>query len=133
MPGTRISTVRFTVFKEIQFAASHFLREYHGKCEALHGHNYRVRVYVGATELDHEGMVVDFVRLRQVLREVVDERLDHTHLNEVPPFDALNPTAEHIAQWIGEQVAARVDDARVRVTECHVWETETNCAIYRRQ
>jgi 6-pyruvoyltetrahydropterin/6-carboxytetrahydropterin synthase len=123
---------RFTVFKEIGFAAAHFLREYHGKCEALHGHNYRVRVYVGADELDPEGMVLDFVELRRVLREVVDERLDHRHLNEVPPFDSRNPTAEHIAQWIAEEAAARIDDARVRVVECHVWETETNCAIYRR-
>jgi len=123
---------RFTVFKEISFAAAHFLREYHGKCETLHGHNYRVRVYVGADELDSEGMVVDFVQLREVLRRIVDERLDHWNLNDVAPFDRLNPTAEHIAQWIGDEAAAQVDDARVRVTECHVWETETNCAIYRR-
>jgi 6-pyruvoyltetrahydropterin/6-carboxytetrahydropterin synthase len=123
---------RFTVFKEVSFAAAHFLREYHGKCETLHGHNYRVRVYVGADELDSEGMVVDFVRLRQLLREVVDERLDHRNLNDTPPFDRLNPSAEHIAQWIGEEMANRVDDSRVRVTECHVWETETNCAIFRR-
>lgn len=124
--------MRFTVCKEIQFAASHFLREYHGKCEALHGHNYRVQLCVGADELDGEGMVLDFVELRQVLREIVDERLDHAHLNDTPPFDKLNPTAEHIAQWIAEEVATRVDDSRVRVTECRVWETDTNCAVYRR-
>jgi 6-pyruvoyltetrahydropterin/6-carboxytetrahydropterin synthase len=124
--------MRFTVFKEVQFAASHFLREYHGKCETLHGHNYRVRVYVGADELDHEGMVVDFVLLRNLLREVVDEQLDHRHLNEIAPFDVLNPTAEQIAQWIAEEVATRLDDSRVRVTECHIWETDTNCAVFRR-
>jgi 6-pyruvoyltetrahydropterin/6-carboxytetrahydropterin synthase len=122
---------RFTVYKEQDFAASHFLREYHGKCENLHGHNYRVRVYVGADDLDHEGMVVDFMQLKAAMGTVLS-RLDHAHINDVPPFDVLNPTAEHIARYIAEEVASSVDDDRARVTQCHVWETDRNCAIYRR-
>src|SRR5687767_5266660 len=103
--------MRFTVFKETDFAAAHFLREYHGKCENLHGHNYRVRVYAGADELDGEGMVVDFVLLKRALLEVVN-RFDHRNINDVPPFDTLNTTSEHLAQYIAEEVARAVDDAR---------------------
>ncbi|MDQ3023430.1 MAG: 6-carboxytetrahydropterin synthase QueD [bacterium] len=123
--------MRYTVFKETDFAAAHFLREYHGKCEALHGHNYRVRLYVGADELDAEGMVLDFVALKRAMQQVIG-RLDHANINELEPFDLLNPTAEHIARYIAEGVAAQVDDARVRVSECHVWETDRSCAIYAR-
>ena len=123
--------MRFTVFKETDFAAAHFLREYHGKCESLHGHNYRVRVYVGAEELDSEGMVVDFVELKRVMLDVI-ERLDHRNINDIPPFDVLNSTSEHLARYIAEEVAKVVDNDRARVTECHVWETDRNCAIYRR-
>jgi 6-pyruvoyltetrahydropterin/6-carboxytetrahydropterin synthase len=121
----------FTVYKEQDFAAAHFLRQYHGKCENLHGHNYRVRVYVSADQLDSEGMVVDFVELKRAMKAVID-RLDHLNINEVAPFDELNPTAEHIARHIAEEVAAAIDDGRARVSECHVWETDRNCAIYRR-
>jgi 6-pyruvoyltetrahydropterin/6-carboxytetrahydropterin synthase len=123
--------MRFTVFKETDFAAAHFLREYRNQCENLHGHNYRVRVYVGADELDSTGMVIDFVKLKSAMMEVV-RRFDHHNINEVPPFDLLNPTAEHVARYIAEEVATAIDSDRVRVTECHLWETDRSCAIYRR-
>jgi 6-pyruvoyltetrahydropterin/6-carboxytetrahydropterin synthase len=126
------SPPRFTVYKEIDIAAAHFLREYHGKCERLHGHNYRIRVYVGADELDSEGMVVDFVQLKALMRELIHDVFDHQNLNDTPPFDVLNPSSEHLARHCAEAIAARLDDGRVRVTECHVWETDTSCAIYRR-
>jgi 6-pyruvoyltetrahydropterin/6-carboxytetrahydropterin synthase len=123
---------RFTVYKELDFAASHFLREYHGKCERLHGHNYKVQVHVSADELDSEGMVVDFVQLKALMHELIHERFDHRHINEIPPFDVLNPTSEHLARYIAEEIAARLDDGRVRVSEVHIWETDTSCAVYRR-
>lgn len=122
---------RFTVYKEQGFSAAHFLRQYHGKCERLHGHNYRVRVYAGADELDAEGLVVDFGRLKAALVEVLG-RFDHRLINEVPPFDERHPSSELLAQYIAEQVAAQIDDGRVRITECHIWETDRNCAIYQR-
>ena len=124
--------MRFTVYKELEIAAAHFLREYHGKCENLHGHNYRIRVYVGADELDSEGMVLDFVELKQAMLDVIDARFDHRNINEIAPFDTLNPTAENLARHFAEELAARLDNGRVRVTECHVWETSTSCAVYRR-
>ena len=122
---------RFEVSKELDFSAAHFLREYQGECERLHGHNYRVRVFVGADELDSEGLVVDFSKLKAALKRVI-ERFDHRLLNEVEPFDELNPSLEHLARYIAEEVAQAVDDERCRVTECHLWETERNCAVYRR-
>jgi 6-pyruvoyltetrahydropterin/6-carboxytetrahydropterin synthase len=122
---------RYTVVKEQDFSAAHFLREYHGKCEQLHGHNYRVRVHVGADELDSEGLVVDLVALKAAMREVIGP-LDHTCLNELEPFAELNPSLEHLARYIAEEVAARIDDRRARVIRCEVWETDRNCAVYRR-
>lgn len=127
-----MKTWKYTVYKEVEFAASHFLREYNGKCEHLHGHNYVVRVYVSADELNAEGMVYDFVALKRVMNETFYERFDHKHINEIPPFDEINPTAEHIAEWIAEQMAPQIDDERVQVTEVRVWETARNGAIYRR-
>ncbi|MBN2082833.1 6-carboxytetrahydropterin synthase QueD [bacterium] len=122
---------RYTVYKEQDFAAAHFLREYHGACEQLHGHNYRVRVYATCDELDAEGMVLDFTALKQAIQEVIG-RFDHRLLNEIPPFDELNPTLELLARHICDAVAARLDDERVQITECHLWETDRNCVIYRR-
>jgi len=122
---------RFTASREAEFSAAHFLREYHGACERLHGHNYRVRVVASCDELDSEGMVVDFSRLRDALAGVLS-RFDHALINDVPPFEALNPTAEHLARYIAEEVAREVDDGRARIVECRVWETARNCAAYRR-
>jgi 6-pyruvoyltetrahydropterin/6-carboxytetrahydropterin synthase len=126
-----MAELRFTIYKELEFSAAHFLRDYHGICERIHGHNYRVRIYVGADQLDTEGIVVDFVEVRNAL-ERITERFDHTLLNDDAPFDELNPTAEHMARYIAEEVASEIDSERRRVTECHVWETDRNCAIYRR-
>jgi 6-pyruvoyltetrahydropterin/6-carboxytetrahydropterin synthase len=127
-----VRVYRYTVSKEAVFSAAHFLRQYHGGCEQLHGHNYRVRIYAAADELDGEGMVVDFVQLKAALLAASHTLFDHRCINDVPPFDALNPTTEHLARFIAESVAEQIDSARVRITECHVWETEGNCAIYRR-
>ena len=122
---------RFTVTKEQDFSAAHFLREYHGQCEHLHGHNYRVQVSVGCDELDDEGLVVDFSRLKEAMQEVI-KRFDHKLLNEVEPFEKLNPTLEHLARYIAEEVALRIDDERARVTACRLWETDRNCVVYTR-
>ena len=126
-----MSSPRFVIYKEQDFSAAHFLRECHGMCERVHGHNYRVRVYVGADELDTEGMVVDFAEVKEAI-QVVIHRLDHQLLNDVAPFDSIAPTLERVAEHIGDEVARKIDSERRRVLECHVWETDRNCAIYRR-
>jgi 6-pyruvoyltetrahydropterin/6-carboxytetrahydropterin synthase len=76
--------------------------------------------------------VVDFAVLKALMLEVIYERFDHRHINEVAPFDEINPSAENLALHFAEEIATRLDDERIRVSECRVWETTANCAVYRR-
>ncbi len=119
----------YSVFKDFTFAAGHFIRGHTGGCENLHGHNYRVRVHAAAAELDALGMVVDFADLKAVVTEVLGP-FDHRVINDIPPFDQRNTTAELLARYAFDEVARRLDDGRVRVTRVEVWENETSCAIY---
>ena len=96
----------FEVTIEETFAAGHALRNYRGKCENVHGHNYRCQVTLAGAELDSIGLLVDFVELKKVVHAVLD-RMDHQWLNEFPPFDVLNPSAENMAKYIYDQVSAR--------------------------
>ncbi len=120
----------FDVSVEETFAAAHQLREYKGKCENLHGHNYRVRITVMAKDLDRTGLVVDFVELKRGMRAVV-ERLDHKYLNEMPPFDTLNPSAENLAKYFYDQMPPSLKSGRARIASVKIWETETSTATYR--
>jgi 6-pyruvoyltetrahydropterin/6-carboxytetrahydropterin synthase len=119
----------YSIFKDFTFAAGHFIRGHTGGCENLHGHNYRVRVHAAAAELDALGMVVDFADLKAVAAEVLGP-FDHRVINDIPPFDQQNTTAELLARYTFDEVARRLDDGRVRVTRVEVWENETSCAIY---
>ncbi len=120
---------RYTLKVQVDFAAAHSLRDYPGDCARLHGHNWKVEVEVCALRLDAVGMGLDFRTIRRAAREVVD-RLDHRYLNETPPFDELNPTAEHIAAHIFRELAARLNDGRVRVCAVTVWETDRASVRY---
>src|SRR5215467_13186105 len=102
------------ISQETVVAAAHQLRFAPGEGERLHGHNWRIRATVRATDLDASGWVVDFNRLGAVLRELV-EPYEHVFLNEVAPFDDLNPTAENLARVVADQLAEKLDDARVKV------------------
>jgi 6-pyruvoyltetrahydropterin/6-carboxytetrahydropterin synthase len=121
----------FEVTIEETFAAGHALRNYRGKCENVHGHNYRCQVTLEGPELDDIGLLVDFVELKRVVHGVLD-RLDHQWLNEFPPFDVLNPSAENMARYIYQQVAEglKVRDG-VRIALVKLWETDTAYATYR--
>jgi len=118
----------FTVFKDFTFAAGHAIRGHRGGCQNLHGHNYRVRVHVAAAALDELGMVIDFADLKRILSEVVG-RFDHAVINDLPPFDVRNTTAELLSQYVFDEVAARLPAGRT-VRRVEIWETETSCAIY---
>jgi len=124
----------FEVTIEKTFAAAHFLRDYHGKCERLHGHNYKVHVTVQGDRLAFNGLLVDFKDVKRLTGEAL-EKLDHYHLNEVPPFDELNPSAENIAWHIYTEVNRSLETVNagvpVRVSEVRVWETDTCFATYR--
>jgi 6-pyruvoyltetrahydropterin/6-carboxytetrahydropterin synthase len=121
----------FEVSVEHTFAAGHALRNYRGKCENVHGHNYRVQVIVRGEELDKTGMLADFVELKRLLR-AISEPLDHIFLNDIEPFRELNPSAENIARYIWEKMTEglRVDNP-VEVAEVKVWETDIQSATYR--
>ena len=121
----------FEVTIEETFAAGHALRNYRGKCENVHGHNYRCQVTIEGSDLDHIGLLVDFVELKRVVHSVLD-RMDHQWLNEFPPFDVLNPSAENMARYIYQQVAEGLKVREgVRIGLVKLWETDTAYATYR--
>lgn len=122
----------FEVTVEEKFASGHALRNYHGKCENVHGHNYRVEVTLTGDNLDDTGLLVDFVELKKVLNVII-ERMDHRFLNDVPPFDVLNPSAENMARYIFEELEKGLDGkAPAKVSFVRLWETDTCSALYRR-
>lgn len=114
------------------FAAAHNLRGYKGKCENLHGHNYKVRVTLAGNEVDSVGLLYDFVHLKQVIQSVI-RSLDHKYLNELAPFDVLNPSAENIARYIYDQTAKQLHQAPngAEVSSITVWESDLTAATYR--
>jgi 6-pyruvoyltetrahydropterin/6-carboxytetrahydropterin synthase len=120
----------FEVMIERNFSSAHQLRGYRGKCENLHGHNYKIEIYARGSELNNIGLLVDFGELKDAADEIV-QYLDHRNINELPPFDAeLNPSAENLARYILERVAARVTDDRVSVFKVRCFETPTSVATY---
>jgi 6-pyruvoyltetrahydropterin/6-carboxytetrahydropterin synthase len=120
----------FEVMIERNFSSAHQLRGYRGKCENLHGHNYKIEIYARGRELDNIGLLVDFGELKTAADEVV-QYLDHRNINELPPFDVeLNPSAENLARYILERVAARVGDERVQIYKVRCFETPTSIATY---
>ena len=119
----------YEISRDTSFSGAHSLREYQGKCESVHGHNWKVRTYVAAAELDRLGMVVDFKILAREMEDLVN-RFDHKDLNTVPPFDKINPSSENMAKYIYDEMSAKLNDGRIKVTRVMVWETDPSCAIY---
>jgi 6-pyruvoyltetrahydropterin/6-carboxytetrahydropterin synthase len=122
----------YEVTVEAGFSSGHYLRNYHGKCENPHGHNYKVRVTLYGEELDSTGLLLDFKMLKDVMRPVIG-RIDHQMLNELEPFTELNPSAENIARYFFDQTNEQLADmtgGRVRVKDCTIWETDTTTATY---
>lgn len=117
----------FEIQIEDTFAAAHFIVHYNGKCERLHGHNYRVRVYAQGNTLDEGGMLIDFGVLKGALHEVL-AILDHSLLNDHPFFATRDPSAEHIAWFIYGELTSRLPKAPISRIE--VFETEKNMAAY---
>ncbi len=122
----------FEVTVEAGFSSGHYLRNYYGKCENPHGHNYRVLVTLVGEELDETGLLLDFKLVKTLLRPVVDT-LDHQMINDIPPFTERNPSAENLAHYFFERTAAQLlelTSGRVRVKDCTVFETDTSFARY---
>jgi 6-pyruvoyltetrahydropterin/6-carboxytetrahydropterin synthase len=122
----------YEVTVEDSFAAGHYLRDYKGKCENPHGHNYKVRVTLIGASLDKAGLLLDFKDLKEVMKHVTD-RLDHQMLNEIEPFIVLNPSAENLAKYFYDQTNGRLKSlttGRVAVKDVTIWETDTTTARY---
>jgi 6-pyruvoyltetrahydropterin/6-carboxytetrahydropterin synthase len=120
----------FEVSVEQTFASAHALRNYKGKCENLHGHNWKVQVVIEGEKLDETGLLVDFIDVKNLMAHVI-ERLDHQYLNEVPPFDLVNPSAENIAEYFYQQMTEGLANAPVRVHSVKIWETDIQSATFR--
>jgi len=119
----------YELFVRAEFSAAHNLREYRGKCERLHGHNWRVDLRLEGNHLAADGMLLDFVEAKRILGEAIEE-FDHAYLNETPPFDRLNPSSENLARVIAEAVAKRLP-AGIRVAAVTTWESDRCAATYR--
>lgn len=119
----------FELMIESQFSAAHQLRGYRGKCEALHGHNWRVQVTVSSDKLNDIGLAIDFHDLKAISNEVILS-LDHSFLNEVFPFTEINPSSENIAKWIFESIKKKIEGETCNLSSVTVWENETASATY---
>jgi len=115
----------YNIKVELYFSSAHFLRGYKGKCEGLHGHNWKVEASVEAKNPDKSGMVMDFKDLKMELNRIL-ERLDHKCLNDLTPFKKVNPTSENIAQYIYHRLKPAVRSLKL-IT---VWENNNSCASY---
>jgi 6-pyruvoyltetrahydropterin/6-carboxytetrahydropterin synthase len=122
----------FEARQETTVGAAHQLRNAPGEGERLHGHNWRIVAVVRCRDLDARGMVIDFADLGAALRAIV-EPYEHVLLNDVAPYGTLNPTAENVARVVADALAARLDDARVKVHRVEVWETDSCAAVYFRE
>ncbi len=120
---------RYSMKIVTDFAAAHWLRNYNGVCNRLHGHNWKVEVEVVAYDLDEVGMGLDFKDIKDATKALIGE-LDHRNLNDLSPFDKLNPTAENISAYLYQELSAKINTARVRVNTVTLWETERACVTY---
>ncbi len=112
------------------FAAAHNLRNFRGKCENLHGHNWKVEVVVRGTELDSSGVVLDFAEIKKVIRELLSE-LDHRYLNDIEFFKEHNPSSENIARYLFDKLAERLNGGSLWIHSVSAWESPDACATYR--
>jgi len=120
---------RFRTKIVTEFAAAHLLRGYEGKCARLHGHNWKVDVVIVTSELNEIGMGMDFRDIKAATNELI-EALDHRNLNELPPFDKINPTAENISAYIYKGLSNELNNERVEVDSVTIWETDRACVTY---
>jgi len=118
----------YRVSVEQHFDAAHYLRGYQGKCEKLHGHRFKVVVSLKAATLNETGLAYDFVELKGHLGEILTQ-FDHTCLNDVPPFDKLNPSSENIAATVYDQLKGRLP-GEVSLSSVEVWESPQSCVTY---
>lgn len=119
----------YQISVELDFDAAHALRGYKGKCEALHGHRFVVVVKIKASKLNDIGIAYDFADLKKHVSEIID-KFDHAYLNEIPPFDKINPSSENIASTIYNELKPKLAGSPVSLSVVEVWESPQSGAIY---
>ncbi len=117
------------IFIKTHFSGGHHLRDYPGNCEHPHGHNWKVKVQVRAHKLDELGMGIDFKTLKKHVNLVIDD-LDHCNLNDHPAFQDRNPSSEHIAMFIFDQLQGELTTDRYELHSVQVRETDSSGVIY---
>lgn len=111
------------------FSSAHLLAQIGGKCEELHGHNFRVEVTLAAPDLNESGLLIDFRVVKKWLSVILDQ-MDHKHLNELPCFAGINPSAENIAKYIYTSMEPKATESQVRIARIKVWESENAAVTY---
>ncbi len=119
----------FELMVEKSFSAAHQLRGYKGKCERMHGHNWKVQVHIAAERLNDIDIAMDFHDMKKLLEEIV-EPLDHSFLNDIFPFTEKNPSSENIAKWIYDSLNKKLANENVQVSAVTVWESDSASATY---
>lgn len=112
-----------------QFAAAHQLRKFRGKCEKLHGHNWRIEVSLTGEKLNNAGVLIDFKEIKEATDRILEE-LDHSFLNELPKFKDQNPSSENIAAYIFEKLGSTLNNNQIKVTRVTAWESDSAGASY---
>lgn len=112
-----------------QFAAAHQIRGIEGGCERLHGHNWKVEVYISGDKLDENGLLIDFREIKEKTEVLMDE-LDHKFLNELDPFVTLNPSSENVSRYVFESLSRELNTENIQISKITVWESDSACASY---
>ena len=124
-----MESVMYEITISSHFSGAHQLRTLHGKCEKLHGHNWKVEVSVISNRLNREGVVIDFKILKQKVEKVL-KTLDHSYLNDLPYFSRKEPSSENIAKYIFDRVKKELMERRITLKKVSAWESETAYATY---
>lgn len=119
----------YEILVKSKFDAAHQLREYKGKCANIHGHTWEIEVYLQGLSLNSEGMLIDFSDVKESLNKII-EKYDHHFINEVPPFDTVNPTAENIARELFYAFKNTLPE-EIALYKVKVWESQNSCAVYK--
>lgn len=121
----------FVLTVEDTFAAAHQLRGYRGKCENIHGHNWRVVLEVQGNTLDETGLLIDFHELKALLKKILSI-FDHTNINEIPPFTSVNPSSENLSRYIAEAAALELQKSGrdLSIKKVTIWESDTSRCAY---
>jgi len=119
----------YTIAIEQHFDAAHFLRGYQGKCESMHGHRYKVVARINTAQLDDIGLAYDFSLLKKHLGKILS-RFDHTCLNDIPPFDEINPSSDNIAATVYQELKPKLAGEPVSIASIEVWETPQSWVTY---